>query len=80
MYSYNKIGHEDSKLFMGMIADEAPEDIVIKGETPDIPDGINLYQMSSMLWKAVQEINEKLLGAFAEIEELKLKLERNGIQ
>ncbi|MGV3265637.1 phage tail spike protein [Cytobacillus pseudoceanisediminis] len=80
IYTYNMIGHEDSKLFMGMIADEAPEDIVIKGETPDIPDGINLYQMSSMLWKAVQEINEKLLGAFAEIEELKLKLERNGIQ
>ncbi|WP_282140324.1 phage tail spike protein [Cytobacillus oceanisediminis] len=80
IYTYNMIGHEDSKLFMGMIADEAPKDIVIKGETPDIPDGINLYQMSSMLWKAVQEMNEKLSNAFNEIEELKMKLERNGIQ
>lgn len=80
IYTYNMIGHEDSKLFMGMIADEAPEDIVIKGDTPEMPDGINLYQMSSMIWKAVQEMNEKLSNAFAEIEDLNMKLERYGIQ
>lgn len=80
IYTYNMIGHEDSKLFMGMIADEAPEDIVIKGDTPEMPDGINLYQMSSMIWKAIQEMNGKLSSAFAEIEALNMKLERNGIQ
>ncbi|MCM3395960.1 phage tail spike protein [Cytobacillus oceanisediminis] len=80
IYTYNMVNYDDSKIFMGMIADEAPENIVIKGDTAEMPDGIDIYQMSSMIWKAVQEMDEKLSNALAEFEELKMKLERNGIQ
>lgn len=66
VYKYNMKGHADTRQFMGLITDEAPEEIVLKAPEEDMYESIDLYHMSAILWKAVQE--------------LQAKLERNGIQ
>ena len=60
VYRYNMEGYPDDKVFLGVIADEVPEDIVIKAASEDQYDGINLYGMIAFLWKAVQELAQKV--------------------
>lgn len=60
VYSYNMQGHDDDERFIGLITDEAPQEIVIPASDEDQYEGINLYAMTSFLWKAVQELSEQV--------------------
>lgn len=49
---------EEAPLRMGLMFDEAPEEI--RRVLPDGRKCVDLYGMCSMLWKAVQELNEQV--------------------
>ena len=54
VYSYNMKGDKRDKKSVGLIYQESPDDIV-----NDNGKSIELYAMSSMLWKGVQELNKE---------------------
>lgn len=56
IYSYklNTDGNSDPRR-IGIIADEAPSDTIRLDDM-----GVDLYQMVSMTWRAIQQINDKL--------------------
>ncbi len=54
VYTYNFKENEDKVKRVGLIVDEAPSDITLDGES------IDTYAMISVLWKAVQELADKV--------------------
>jgi hypothetical protein len=57
IYNYTlKDNEEDTKVHTGVIIDEAPEEIVGSGGNTVLP-----YDMGTISWKAIQEINKRLL-------------------
>jgi hypothetical protein len=60
VYTYNMQGHGDEEKFIGLITDEAPQEIVIPAQGDDQYEGINLYEMTTFLWKAVQELSTQV--------------------
>lgn len=69
IYKYNMTGYDDNRIFIGVIADEAPSEIVVKANSPDEYDGVDTYNMLALLWRAVQELVEQ-------VEYLEYKLKR----
>ena len=59
IYSFNMEGQDDER-FIGLITDQAPQEIVVKPSDKDEYESINLYAMTSFLWKAVQQLTEKV--------------------
>ena len=58
IYSFNMEDSEER--FIGLITDQAPQEIVVKASSEDEYESINLYAMTSFLWKAVQQLTEKV--------------------
>ena len=71
-YHYNN-ENDNAPLNVGLIAQESPKEIVadLSDTESDAELGINLYSMSSVLWKAVQQQNELIEELKNEIELLK---------
>lgn len=77
VYTYNLKGKPDSEIAIGLIADEAPDKIVIPEQVDEFGEpiegsyaGINLYAMATFLWKAVQELAGVTKSQQADINQL----------
>jgi hypothetical protein len=79
IYNYNYIADVENGADIletkkvGMIVEYSPE-ISNDGNT-----AIDVYKMNSILWKAVQELNEKYKGIERSLEMLLIELQEKGI-